>query len=74
MILIDNAYFGRALRQGRRDAGLRRHVAAKLLGVSNNQLHRYERSADAVPQNILWKLAYHAFVLMNTQNNGHRNP
>lgn len=41
-ILADNAYFARLLRGARRSAKLKRYDAAKLFGIEQKQLARYE--------------------------------
>lgn len=68
-ILADNAYFARLLRGARRSAKLKRYDAAKLFGIEQKQLARYECGKQLIPAYILEKLFYYGFVLLNTRKN-----
>ena len=63
-ILADNAYFARLLRGARRSAKLKRYDAAKMFGIEQKQLARYECGKQLIPAHILEKLFYYGFVMM----------
>ena len=63
-ILADNAYFARLLRGARRSAKLKRYDAAKMFGIEQKQLARYECGKQLIPAYILEKLFYYGFIMM----------
>ncbi len=70
-VLVDNVYVARMMRGARHSARLKRNNAAKIFGITQRQLARYESGKVLIPEHILEKLFYYGFVMMsaNQRNN-----
>ncbi len=67
MILVDNAYFGQAMRHSRKNARLKRDAAAKMLGLAPEALRKCENGKMLIPENVLWRAFYHAFIMLDAR-------
>ena len=67
-VLVDNVYIARLLRGARHSARLKRNNAAKIFGVTQRQLVRYESGKILIPEHILEKVFYYGFVTLNALN------
>lgn len=56
------AALGRRIAQARELMGLTQEKMAPVIGVTNGQIHRYERGLNRMPDEVLWQLAEKAKV------------
>lgn len=60
-ILIDTGHLGRILNQSRNRTHLTRQDAASALGITDEDLRRYECGADLIPSPVLMEIITQGF-------------
>ena len=69
VVLADCKYYGGIMYNIRRNLRINRYTAAQLLGVSRKEYSAYEKGIAVLPEPVLMRLLYHAFVGMHTKHN-----
>ena len=69
VILVDNAYFGHALRRARNNANIRRGDAAKMLRITHRKLMKYEHGTELIPGYMLERIIYYGLLMLSAHNN-----
>jgi len=64
VVLVDSKYVGSLLRLARKHNGIKTNDMARMFGTSAQQIRKYERGVEIVPENILMSVFYHGLCLM----------
>lgn len=67
VVLVDCKHIGATLAWARKASGMRRMAAAKMLGVTYQDLLRYERGDVVIPEQILHRIMANGFILLRSK-------
>ena len=65
VVLVDCRHIGATF--ARKASGLRRMTAAKMLGITYQDLLRYERGDVVIPEQILHRIMANGFILLRSK-------
>ena len=72
VVLVDCRHIGATFAFARKASGLRRMTAAKMLGITYQDLLRYERGDVVIPEQILHRIMANGFILLRSKS-GQKN-
>lgn len=67
VILVDCKYIGATIAFARKASGLRRMAAAQILGITYQDLLRYERGQALVPEHVMQRILGNGFILLRSK-------